>query len=149
MKIDHDTVKEKYLSAGFNYRQSCGKALADISGQLLSWKGPVICIFGPPGCGKSRFISRLAESPDTLIIETSGINLGINRILLRMSNVEYLYIATSPHECIQNLMNRAPRPLDAANSLNNLVSLVKKFFDLYDSDWGWKLPMERRISWQE
>lgn len=146
MKIDHDTVKEKYVSAGFNYRQSCGKALAEISGILLSWRGPVICIFGPPGCGKSTFLTQLKETNDTLVIETSGINLGINRVLLRMSNVEYLYIATPPHQCIQNLMNRAPRPLDNVNSLDALVALVKKFFDLYDGDWAFKLPNERRIT---
>lgn len=147
MKVDHDTIKEKWIAIGYSYYEACGKATAEICSLIRGWTGPIKVFFGPPGSGKSKLVAGLEDTQQDLILETSGLNPSINYALLEdRQRTQFFYVATERFTCIDNVKKRPARQIDMENSHWNLINMILRFFDVYNSgDQNWRLPTDQKV----
>lgn len=146
MKIDHDNLKEKYLKAGHSFGEACGKANTELKSIICDWlidRKNILVFFGPPGAGKSWLIKRLREDANSLLVETSGLNINLNSFLLKLKGVEFAAVVAPKDICLKRIEQRENSPLDEYNDRESLYKLVNEWFVRYNGGWKWCLPTAR------
>ncbi len=147
MILDHDAIKESYIAEGKSFGEACGKTTREMIEAIENHTGVVVAVFGPPGVGKSHFcreeIRKYKNIPaDALIVETSGLNWGVNRALqIRRANDPYtnrrykrtmfIMLTADRRICEHRIKTRSARPLDKENGREKLLETLNRWFDVY------------------
>lgn len=136
IKIDPDEIRQDLLKKGYSY-QAVWNRSREIINFLVdlykTWNFKFIIFFGAPGSGKSHFIKNNNFRAGTVIIETSGVNAPLNKILKNIPNAYFIKVKAAPDLCKKRIKTRHKE--FGVNNLDIIMKSVDRFNKCYNPSW--------------